>query len=429
MGCLLGCFGGRKNRRRQRRRESFQPRLNRISDGSIKNVEEVSKVSEESAKDLRVPIAEKVPKISEGSAKDDLRVLTVEEVVIPITDICNKAEEKHSPSPSPTRKRVTFDSKVKTYEHVEVEESIELFEEKREESLKSRQAGCSSEGSDITSNSSGSYPSNHRYQNCRESDDEEEDVTDCEESDLEDINDDEDDGGLLHEDYYNDDESYNDKLQSWDSKVYTEEIADNVMGIERVEEKTRGSSNASARDRSGYVNAVLNPIENLTQWKAVKSNGRTTQTQSRKENANLISDQEHKQHASFSLEPQVDELPSFNFKPKSRDETKKQRTQEVAVDASLSTWLSTSQTTSSERSSCFSISVETAVSEKKILKPVQSHDERPILCALTSDEIKQFSAKNSPRKSPSRSPESPIIGTVGGYWNSYSMATSKYREV
>ncbi|VVB07165.1 unnamed protein product [Arabis nemorensis] len=391
MGCFLGCFGRRKNRRRQRRRESFQPRFNRISKGPTKNdhmiVKEVPKVSEESAKDvhlnLRDPTSEKVPKFSEGSAKDD-RVLTVEEVpkfsVIPITDICNKAEEKHSPSPT-------------------LEESIEPFEEEKEEvkpeekPLKSRQARCSSEGSDITSNSSGSYPSNHRYQNCRESDDEEEDVTD----------------------------------------VYTEEIADNVLDIERIEEKTRGSSNASARDRSGYVNVVLNPIENLSQWKAVKSNGRRTQTQSRKENANLISSQEHKQNASFSLEPQVDEFSLFNFKPKSRDETKKQRTQEVAVDASLSTWLSTSQTTTSGYSSV-SISVETAMSDKKIhtssySKPVQSHDERPILCALTSEEIKQFSAKNSPRKSPSRSPESPIIGTVGGYWNSQSMATNKYREV
>lgn len=294
---------------------------------------------------------------------------------------------------------MTFDTNVTTYEHIVVDESVELFEEKKEE-VKSRQE------SDITtSNSSGSYPSNHRYQNCRESDDEEEDVTDCDQSDLEDI----DDGGLLDEDYYNDD-NYEDKLHNWDKVVYTEEIADNVMDIKRIEEK----SNVSARDRSGYVNAVLNPIENLSQWKAVKSKGRTTQTQPRKENAI---------NASFSLEPQVDELSSsFSLNRKSRDETKKQRTQEIAVDASLSTWLSTSQTTTSGCSS-----VETAMSEKKkYSKPVQSHDERPILGALTAEEIKQFSAMDSPRKSPSRSPESPIIGTVGGYWNNHSMATSKY---
>lgn len=302
----------------------------------------------------------------------------------------DKAEEKKH-SPSPTRKRVTFDSNVKTYEH------IELFEEKKEEVKKKKPfKSCSSEGSDITSSSSGSYPSNHRYQNCRESDDEVDDLTDCDESDLD------DDDELLEEDYYSDGESYEAKLHKWDTKVYTEEIADNVLDIERIQENS-----ASGRDRSGYVNAVLNPIENLTQWKAVKSKGRTTttiQTQSRKEN-----DQEHKLNASFNLEPRV-------------SETKKQGNQQVAVDASLSTWLSSSQTTNSGCSSV-SMGVETVVSEKN--KCMFSYDERPILGALTSKEIKQFSATNSPRKSPSRSPESPIIGTVGGYWNSQSMATRK----
>ncbi|KAG2262049.1 hypothetical protein Bca52824_069128 [Brassica carinata] len=402
MGCFPGCFGGRKNRRLQRRRE--EPRLNKNSEGSTKNVH----------LNLSVPIVEEVPK----SAKDVRVPAAIEEVtkvsVIPTTDICEKkAEETNSPSPSPSRKRVTFDSKVKTYEHIAVDESVELFEEEKKKKdeevkpLKLNHAPCSSEGSDVTSNSSSSFPSNHRYQNCRESDDEEEEdaVTDCDESDLEDIDDD-DDGGLLDEDYYDDD--YEEKQNNWDNnKVYTEEIADNVLNKDK--------SNTSARDRTGYVNSVLNPIENLSQWKAVKSKGRTMQTQSRKENVTLISYQEHKLNASLSLEePQVvvDELPSFSLKPKSRDEIKKQRSQEVpAVDASLSTWLSTSQTTTS---GCSSVSIG-----------VQSYDERPILGALTSEEIKQFSATNSPRKSPSRSPESPIIGTVGGYWNSHSMATSR----
>ncbi|EOA12707.1 hypothetical protein CARUB_v10028000mg [Capsella rubella] len=410
MGCLLGCFGRRKNRRRQRRRESFQPRLNRISEWSTEdNVQVNLKVPEEVPLFVKDDhLNSKVPSVVEVSPKDDhlnfmvpsvVEVspkddhLSVEEVpkvsVIQVTNVCDKVEEKKcSPSPSPSRKRVTFNTKVQTYEHIVVNESIEFFEEKEKEEVKS-------EGSDVTSNSSGSYPSNHRYQNCRESDDEEEDVTDCEESDLDD---DDDDGGMLDEDYY-DDDCYDDKLHSWDKEVYTEEIAENGMDIERIEEKT----NVSARDRSGYVNAVLNPIENLNQWKAVKSKGKKTQTHSRKENSI---------NASFSLEPQV-------------DETKKQRIQEVAVDASLSTWLSTSQTTTSGCSS----SVGTAMCEKKKhSKPVQSHDERPILGALTTEEIKQFSATNSPRKSPSRSPESPIIGTVGGYWNNHSMATSRYRQ-
>ncbi|VVA91364.1 unnamed protein product [Arabis nemorensis] len=75
---------------------------------------------------------------------------------------------------------------------------------------------------------------------------------------------------------------------------------------------------------------------------------------------------------------------------------------------------------------------------------ITSHDDRPVLCALTLDEIKQFSATSTPRKSPSKSPdETPIIGTVGGYWGNHIKAidcgsassfkgipntTSKYRE-
>ncbi|KAF8046165.1 hypothetical protein N665_3978s0001, partial [Sinapis alba] len=75
---------------------------------------------------------------------------------------------------------------------------------------------------------------------------------------------------------------------------------------------------------------------------------------------------------------------------------------------------------------------------------INSHDDRPVLCALTSEEIKQFSAASTPRKSPRKShDETPIIGTVGGYWGNHSKAvdsgsassfkgipntTSKYRE-
>ncbi|CAG7861767.1 unnamed protein product [Brassica rapa] len=62
-------------------------------------------------------------------------------------------------------------------------------------------------------------------------------------------------------------------------------------------------------------------------------------------------------------DPPVYELPSFSTKQKySRDETKRQRTQEIALDASLSTWLTTSPT-----SGCSSISMgaETAMSDSQ----------------------------------------------------------------
>ncbi|KAL0876652.1 hypothetical protein Bca101_026357 [Brassica carinata] len=68
----------------------------------------------DSAKDVTVPALEEVTKVS----------------VILTTDICDKKAEKKS-SPSPTRKRVTFDSKVKTDEHIAVDESVELLKKRR----------------------------------------------------------------------------------------------------------------------------------------------------------------------------------------------------------------------------------------------------------------------------------------------------------
>ncbi|KAG7652988.1 hypothetical protein ISN44_As01g003120 [Arabidopsis suecica] len=410
MGCFSGCFGGRKNRRRQRRKESDQARDN--------------KLAVESAKlDDRVHTVDEIPKSS----------------VIPITEICDEAEVKCSPS-TITRKRVTFDSKVKTYEHVVSEESVELSEEKNEEvesekrSLKSSKTDdqSSSEIIEVASNSSGSYPSNHRYKNCRESDDDiEEDEFDCSDSDL-----DED------EEYYSDIGFSEDSLRIPTKEVYTEEIGDKT---EETDAKLR-RSNESVRDGVHYDGqGVLNPVENLTQWKSAKSKGRTMQKQSQKENSNFIADQEEKRDSSsFGTDSQIDDI-TLRFKPKCRTEPKKLRNQELAVDASLSTWLSTSES----GSECNSVSRYTSTPEKHksscYSKPVKiNHDDRPVLCALTLEDIKQFSATSTPRKSPSKSPdETPIIGTVGGYWGNHSKAidcgsassfkgipntTSKYRE-
>ncbi|CAH2038979.1 unnamed protein product [Thlaspi arvense] len=394
MGCFLGCFGGRKNRRRQKHRESDQARANNLS---------VESAKPDHLND-RVPTVEE---ISENS-------------LIPITEICDEAEEKCSPSP--TRKRVTFDSQVKTYEHIVLQESVELLQEAKEEvkseevSLNSSKTGqSSSENIEVAPNSSGTYPSNHRYKNCRESDDEvEEDELDCSESDLED-----------DEDYYSDEIYNEEKLRSQTKEVHTEE----------ANAKLR-RSNENVRDEDNYAQGVLNPVENLTQWKSAKSKGKTIQKQSQKENSNLISDQEDKRDSSsLGTDPQSNDA-TLSFRPK------KPRNEEIAVDASLSTWLSTSETGS--ESTRVSIKPEKNKSSCYSKRMVISHDDRPVLCALTLEEIKQFPATSTPRKSPSKSPdETPIIGTVGGYWGNHSKAidcgsassfkgipntTSKYRE-
>lgn len=337
-----------------------------------------------------------------------------------------------------TRKKVTFDSNVQTYEHVSINESFDSLldgkvckkEEEGKTLEKSSQSKTSSEDGSITS-SSGSYPPNHRYQNCRDSDDEDEPLDYGEDSDLDDDDDleddDSDDDGEL--DY--EEETVNSKRET---QVMTED-ADSPMP------KKPTGLNYSARDRSGYVHAVLNPVENLTQWKAVKAK-KTSVIKPQKENFTL----DDEPRISFSSEPTVKEVSSFKSHKRQSGQARNPN-QEMAVDASLSNWLGSSETTPVNKTS--TISLETSTPEKSMSygspHSATSHEDRPILGALTVEELRQFSASSSPRKSPSRSPdEMPIIGTVGSYWNNHTgptkgsgassykgipNTTSKYREV
>ncbi|KAK7835714.1 protein jason [Quercus suber] len=179
--------------------------------------------------------------------------------------------------------------------------------------------------------------------------------------------------------------------------------------------------NLNVRDRSAYVHPVLNPVENLTQWKAVKAKGASPL---RPQKENFVSNQESEV--------------SFSFKSKTNQS--KKSSQEVAVDASLSNWLESSEATPINKSG--TITPEISMSQRSTSS--RSPEDRPILGALTVEELKQFSTTSSPRRSPSPSPDDmPIIGTVGTYWshtgstkNSGSASsykgipntTSKYRE-
>ncbi|KAJ0053483.1 hypothetical protein Pint_01681 [Pistacia integerrima] len=372
-----------------------------------------------------------------------------EKPVTPVFGVGIKADEEQLSSG--TRKKVTFDSNVKTYEPVLSEEVTsdlpeisevgkqEKEKEKEENLVKSKQSQSSSEASSITS-SSGSYPSNYRYQNCRESDDEDDELV--LDSDLDDDDEDEEDDGVVdYDNVYEDDDNDNDYAESRISvgKADREEVVESSLvtsGLDKGGLKPI-RDNRSVRDRSAYVHSVLNPVENLTQWKAVKAKGKP---QLKQQKENFTVDQEPR--ASFSLEPSFKEL-SFSFKTKSDNESKKPN-QEVAVDASLSNWLSSSETTPINKSSSISLNATPEKTMSQGSNSLRSQEDRPILGALTLEEIKQFSASSSPRKSPSRSPdEMPIIGSVGSYWSPTSNdkgsgsvssykgipnTTSKYRE-
>ncbi|XP_065876791.1 uncharacterized protein [Euphorbia lathyris] len=402
MGCFLACFGSSNNRKRnkQRYKVQVQPRDNRnagfkqaqpnVSVAQSKPVSPQPNVSVVQSK----PVSP-LPNVSVVQSKP----VSTQPIIDPVSEIRVKPEKQLSLSP---HKKVTFDSNVTTYEHIKVEESTDLSVEKedgskrkeKEENLaKQSQSQSCSEDSSITS-SSGSYPSNHRYQNCRDSDDE----LDCGESDVhDDEEDEEDEDGVL---YYDDVHEIDEILGPC--------CPIPVPASSFPEREVK--ANPNARDRSTYVHSVLNPVENLTQWKAVKAKG-TPPLKQQKENLTMKQEPE----ISLSSEPSF----RFNFKEQS-DQQSKKSDQEIAVDASLSNWLGSSESTPVKRPGSTGLSTTTPEKSRISIgsNSPKIFEDRPILGALTVEEIKQFSATSSPKRSPSRSlDDMPIIGTVGTYWN------------
>ncbi|GFY99546.1 hypothetical protein Acr_13g0009460 [Actinidia rufa] len=365
MGCFLACFGSSKDRKRRN-----QPKNQRR--GTHK------------------------PLHSTVSPEQDISAISIAPP--------NKLDEQLRSSP---RKKVAFDANVRTYEPVSIRESTEILPESNrndERKEKSSLPHSLSQDDSITSTVE-SYPPNHRYNNCRDSDNEE---FECEDIDL-DYDDEDDDYGDSDEDEDEDrivrQVSMESTTETYSASVLMEEVDSHMKTI---------WSMRNARDRSVYVHPVLNPVENLTQWKAVKSKGKTPPLKPQKENFTV--DQEVPR-ISFTSEPIFKQSP-FGFKSK-LDQSKNQN-QEIAIDASLSNWLVSSETVTPTKKTNFS-GLESGTDERSMSrgsKSVISIEDRPILGALTVEELKQFSATSSPRRSPSCSPdEMPIIGTVGTYWS------------
>lgn len=233
------------------------------------------------------------------------------------------------------RKKVSFNLNVQSYEPISKEESTDYFWESEEEekkvgiskeTAKEGQSPSRSDGDSIATIMV-SYPSNYRYRNCVDCYDEEDEIA-YEESDLDDDDDDdsdedEDDGsGGGIDDVRISQEELSEKFMSLsvssnkrDSLTeFAEEKSEN-MNLNEGGLKSLGM-NRNARTRSQYVYSVLNPVENLSQWKAVKAKGMPPVKRLRKENV--------------ALEQQV-EKPTPQM-------------QEIAVDASLSNWLFSSDT-------------------------------------------------------------------------------------
>ncbi|XP_021912244.1 uncharacterized protein LOC110825989 isoform X1 [Carica papaya] len=181
--------------------------------------------------------------------------------------------------------------------------------------------------------------------------------------------------------------------------------------------------NRNARDGNQFVDSVLNPVENVTQWKAIKPKALTHLQSQEKENM-------YPENAWYG--DATIEQPNFKHSTRKTNlgsKDKKLLDQEITVDTSLSTWLVETEVTPFSEASTNSVGNSPSIDAKS----PRNHEDRPILGALTMEEVKQHSISTSPKRSKNWSPdETPIIGTVGSYWrhtgqtpNSDSTSSSK----
>lgn len=307
------------------------------------------------------------------------------------------------------KKKVTFDPNVTTYEAAAIPEAEEEDDEEAEPA-----AGDDKDEArwmlapDCAK--SEAFPLNHRYSNCAYGDNDSEYDEDEDEEEEEDEDEEEEADGL-------------------DECAIDDEDDDGLLGIGRGEDeaceslfllpmsKTKESGGGHeaasgvtspeappAPQQTRDANPVLSSVENLTQWKDAKARAATATA------APNASDKENRTTANLLPEPAIPakkrewQVVCSDYSPSTPSK------QEVSVDASLSTWLGSSGTPESNSVRSFS--------------PI-SREDRPILGALTVEDIKISSANSSPRRSRSPSPspdDMPILGTVGAYWNCSSKA-------
>ncbi|CAI0436914.1 unnamed protein product [Linum tenue] len=244
MGCMLGCFGLSSKRKRRKPPSRILPR-DQQGFGSYEQLD------------------------NSASADIEFNEETVK-------------KQAMEPVKGKIRKKVSFNLNVMAYEPISSQD--DEAEDGKTEEIGNRRGTTLEElppspaEEDPTATKMVSYPSNYRYRDCIDNyddDDEEEEFYD--ESDLD-----------SDEDYEEEEE---------------EEVVGGQLGdIEEVRRRTRAiqdeqvpqhlfsslqaSSNSgkwqekndqNARERSQYIHSVLNPVENLAQWKEIKARGKQQQ--------------------------------------------------------------------------------------------------------------------------------------------------------
>ncbi|XP_044485837.1 uncharacterized protein LOC123211280 [Mangifera indica] len=357
MGCFLGCFGFSSKRKRRKP-------ANKVLPGDPKHG---------SYEPLDSSVSTRFD-ITENPASSDCHQLS------------NRIK---------IGKKVSFNLNIQTYEPLSKDETrYHLSDSDGEEEKEKNGAETEkvdfftvSEGNSTTLKT-GSFPPNYRYQNLTDSyEGEDEDDFEYSESDL-DINgdeeeEDEDENEDECDEYENEDVG-GIAIDIDDQRVTKSEFLkqlssqpQQISWIHSAEDKSNNhiqlpglidgklrsiESKRNGRDRSQFVNSVLNPVENLTQWKAVKARAAPPKPL-RKENNAL----QQEPQTPFDLETGSNLYPSSLGQNHSQLEP---LLQEVAVNASLSNWLASLNPKESKASS---ISVEnvppkSSISDKSCLQ-------------------------------------------------------------
>ncbi|KAG4397667.1 hypothetical protein AAZX31_10G179300 [Glycine max] len=259
-----------------------------------------------------------------------------EKSTIPDSDSRGRDEVKEQNSVKTKKKKVTFNLNVQVYEPNPT--AYQILNNEEEEN---RNYAAETEGSATLPVK---YPSNHRYYNSGDGYDEEDGMA-YEDSDIEDYEYDWEDDNEFDDDEYDwDDDGSDGSLENDEAEVcngnskqkelsepcYPSLAQDKIKN--QMLDDAKLKSNLRGRDRSTGMHSVLIPVENLTQWKAIKTKVAPSSKHRRKENV------PSKQHTSM---PSVSEA-SLNFSPCSLESNalqSKPLLPEISVDASLSNWL------------------------------------------------------------------------------------------
>ncbi|TVU48447.1 hypothetical protein EJB05_08084 [Eragrostis curvula] len=375
MGCFLGCFGGAKERRRRRKRSPAQSPNGR---------------------------ARAAPRVS--PKRIDLDGDTVSAAAPLLGTLLELRDSTDDLCLAVVKKKVTFDPNVTTYEAAAIpEDDREGADPDEDEGNREEEWMLAPECA-----KSEAFPLNHRYGNCADIDNDSE----YDEEEEEEEDDDE------YEDCYEQEDGLD------ECAIDDEEEEHGLLAIARGEEEaceslfllpigktskesshqeTANGVSAPEGNRSEHANPVLSSVENLTQWKEPKSRAVPAPKSSDKENVMLGQENQMGLLTEPAIAAKKEERPVVSDNSYSPSTPSKR---EASVDASLSTWLGSTGTPESNSVRSYS--------------PI-SREDRPILGALTVEDIKISSANSSPRRSRSPSPspdDMPILGTVGAYWNS-----------